>query len=79
MSVTDTNENKVLNWNKKIQIAIKSYLITLKRLKKPKFRKIILCRRIIMVVALEAYLQPGETSMKELFCANNYFCKKPPS
>ena len=79
MSVTDTNENKVLNWNKKIQIAIKSYLITLKRLKKPKFRKIILCRRIIMVVALEAYFQPGETSVKELFCANNYFCKKPPS
>ena len=34
MSVTDTNENKVLNWNKKIQIAMKSYLITLKRLKK---------------------------------------------
>ena len=34
MSVTDTNENKVLNWSKKIQIAIKSYLITLKRLKK---------------------------------------------
>ena len=34
MSVTDTNESKVLNWNKKIRIAIKSYLITLKRLKK---------------------------------------------
>ena len=79
MSVTDTNENKVLNWNKKIQIAIKSYLITLKRLKRPKFRKIILCKRIIMVVALEAYLQLGETSMKELFCVNNYFCKKTPS
>ena len=76
MSVTDTSENKVLNWNKKIQIAIKSYLITLKRLKKPKFRKIILCKRIIMVVALEAYLQPGETSMKELFCVNNYFARK---
>ena len=79
MSVTDTNENQVLNWNKKIQIAIKSYLITLKRLKNPKFQKIILCKRIIMVVALEAYLQPGETSMKELFCVNNYFCKKTPS
>ena len=39
MSVTDTNENKVLNWNKKMQIAIKSYLITLKRLKKPKIPK----------------------------------------
>ena len=39
MSVTDTNENKVLNWNKKIQIAMKSYLITLKRLKEPKFQK----------------------------------------
>ena len=39
MSVTDTNENNVLNWNKKIQIAMKSYLITLKRLKKSKFRK----------------------------------------
>ena len=78
MSVTDTNEDKVLNWNKKIQIAIKSYLITLKRLK-PKFRKIIPCKRIIMVVALEAYLQPGETSMKKLFCVNNYFCKKTPS
>ena len=33
MSVTDTNENKALNWNMKIQIAMKSYLITLKRLK----------------------------------------------
>ena len=33
MSVTDTNENKVLNWNAKIQIAMKSYLITLNRLK----------------------------------------------
>ena len=33
MSVTDTNENKVWNWNMKIQIATKSYLITLKRLK----------------------------------------------
>ena len=32
-----------------------------------------------MVVALEAYLQPGETSMKELFCVNDYFCKKTPS
>ena len=40
MPVTDTNENKVLNYNKKIQIAMKSYLITLKRLKKTKFRKI---------------------------------------
>ena len=39
MSVTDTNENKVLNWNKKIQIAIKSSLITLKRLKKNKIPK----------------------------------------
>ena len=39
MSVTDTNENKVLNWNKKIQVAIKSYLITLKRLKKTKIPK----------------------------------------
>ena len=76
MSVTDTNENKVLNWNRKIQIAIKSYLITLKRLKKPKFRKIILCKRIIMVVALEAYLQAGETSMKELFVLIIIFARK---
>ena len=76
MSVTDTNENKVLNWNRKIQIAIKSYLITLKRLKKPKFRKIILCKRIIMAVALEAYLQPGETSMKELFVLIIIFARK---
>ena len=33
MSVTDTNENKVLNWNTKIQIVTKSYLKALKRLK----------------------------------------------
>ena len=33
MFVTDTNENKVLNWNTKIQIVTKSYLKTLKRLK----------------------------------------------
>ena len=33
MSVTDTNENKVLNWNTKIQIVTKSYPKTLKRLK----------------------------------------------
>ena len=33
MFVTDTNENKVLNWNTKIQIATKSYLKTPKRLK----------------------------------------------
>ena len=34
MSATDTNENKVLNWNTKVQIVTKSYLETLKRLKK---------------------------------------------
>ena len=40
MSITETNEkDNVLNWNKKIQIAMKSYLITLTRLKKSKFRK----------------------------------------
>ena len=33
MSVTDTNENKVLKWNTKIQFVTKSYLKTLKRLK----------------------------------------------
>ena len=70
MSVTDTNENKVLNWNKKIQIAMKSYLITLKRLKN-KIPKTFLCKRITMIVALEAYLEPDETSTKELFCVNN--------
>ena len=32
-----------------------------------------------MVVALEAYLEPGVASAKELFCVNNYFCKKTPS
>ena len=37
MSVTDTNENKVLNSNTKIQIAMKSYLINTKKVKKPKF------------------------------------------
>ena len=34
MSVTDTNENKVLKSNTKIQIATKYYLKTLKRSKK---------------------------------------------
>ena len=33
MLVTDTNENKALNWNTKIQIVTKSYLKILKRLK----------------------------------------------
>ena len=33
MSVTDINDNKVLNWNPKIQILTKFYLKTLKRLK----------------------------------------------
>ena len=85
MSVTDTNENKVLNWNTKIQIATKSYLKTLKRLK-TKIPKIFLCNRITMTVALDAYLEPGETSTKEFFCVNNlrpktvhYLCKKTPS
>ena len=39
MSVTEINENQVLNWNTKIQIITKSYLKTLKTLKKPKFWK----------------------------------------
>ena len=39
ISVTDINENKVLNWNTKIQIVTKSYLKTLKTLKKTKFWK----------------------------------------
>ena len=33
MFVTDTNEDKVLNWNTKRQIVTKSYLKTLKSLK----------------------------------------------
>ena len=33
MSVTDVNDNKVLNWNTKIQIVTTSYLKTLKRFK----------------------------------------------
>ena len=70
MSVTETNENKVLNWNTKIQIAMKSYLITLKMLK-TQIPKTFLCKRITMIVALEAYLEPDETSTKELFCVNN--------
>ena len=70
MSVTDTNENKVLNWNTKIQIAMQSYLITLKRFKNPN-SKTFLCTRITMIVALEAYLEPDETFTKELFCVNN--------
>ena len=70
MSVTETNENKVLNWNTKIQIAMKSYLITLKRLKIPN-SKTFLCKWIAMIVALEAYLEPDETSATELFCVNN--------
>ena len=74
MPVTDTNENRILNWNTEIQIAMKSYLITLKRL--TKIQKTFLCKRITMIVALEAYLEPGETSTKELFCVNIYICKK---
>ena len=70
MSVTETNKNKVLNWNTKIQIAMKSYLITLKRLRNPN-SKTFLCKRITMIVTLDAYLEPDETSRKEIFCINN--------
>ena len=66
MSVTDTNENKVLKWNMKIQTVAKSYLKTLKRLKN-KYCKTFLCYRITMAVALEAYLEPNETSTMGLF------------
>ena len=57
MFVTDTKENKVLNWYTKLQILAKPYLETLKRLKKT-FPKTFLCNRITMTVALEAYLEP---------------------
>ena len=40
MSVTDTNENKVLNWNTKIQIAMKSVSDNIKKVKNPKFQNI---------------------------------------
>ena len=70
MSVTDINDNKVLNWNTKIQIVIKSYLKTLKRFK-TKILKTLLRKRITITAALEAYLEPSESSMKELFCVNN--------
>ena len=70
MSVTDTNENKVLKWNMKIQNVTKSYLKTLKRLKK-QYSENILCNRITMTVALEAYLEPNEKSTKGLFLVNN--------
>ena len=63
MFVTDTYDNNVLNWNTKIQIATKSYLKTLP--------KTLLCNRITMTVALEAYLEPSGTSTMELFCENN--------
>ena len=69
MFVTDTNENNVFNWNTKMQIVTKSYSKTLKRLKV--FRKIFLCNRITMTVALEAYLKPNETSTMEFFYVNN--------
>ena len=52
-----------------MQIVTKSYSKTLKRLKV--FRKIFLCNRITMTVALEAYLKPNETSTMEFFCVNN--------
>ena len=58
MFVTDTKENKVLNWYTKLQILTKPYLETLKRLKKT-FSKTFLCNRITMTVALEAYLEPS--------------------
>ena len=29
-----------------------------------------------MIVALEAYLEPGEISTKELFCVNNFFLQE---
>ena len=70
MSVTDINDNKVLNWNTKIQIVIKSYLKTLKRFK-TKILKTLLRKRITITAALEAYLEPSESSMKEIFCVNN--------
>ena len=70
MSVTDINDNKVLNWNTKIQIVIKSYLKTLKRFK-TKILKTLLRKRITITAALEAYLEPSESSVKELFCVNN--------
>ena len=61
MSVTEINENQVLNWNTKIQIITKSYLKTLKTLKKTKILETFLCNRITITVALEAYLEPSET------------------
>ena len=66
MSVTNTNENKVLKWNTKIQTVTKSYLKTLKR-SKNQYSENILCHRITMAVALEAYLQPNEASTKGFF------------
>ena len=71
ISVTDINENKVLNWNTKIQIVTKSYLKTLKTLKKNKILETFLCNKITITVALEAYLEPSDTSTNELFCVNN--------
>ena len=50
----------------KIQIVTKSDLKTLKRLKN-QYWKTFLCNRITMAVALEAYLEPNETSTKWLF------------
>ena len=70
MSVTDINDNKVLYWNRKIQIVMKSYLKTLKRFK-TKILKTLLRKRITITAALEAYLEPSESLMKELFCVNN--------
>ena len=65
MSVTDTNDNIVLKWNTEIQIVTKSYLKTLKRSKNQYSRN--MCSRITMAVALEAYLEPNETSAKGFF------------
>ena len=69
MKYENTNCNKILSENTK-------------KVKKPIFRTF-LCDRITMAVALEAYLEPNETSTKGLFLVNNqppktvnYFCKK---
>ena len=64
MSVTDTKGNTPYENKNCNGILSENH----KNFKKKKNPKTFLCNRIIITVALEAYLEPSETSMIELLC-----------